>query len=53
MITRTEEAEENIGDIGDKIMENNEKKREIKLLDHKSRLRELRDSIKPNIIHNK
>ena len=44
----TEEAEERIGDIGDKVIENNEaeKKRERKLLDHKDRYRELTDSIK-------
>ena len=49
---RTEEAEVRIGDIEDKIMENNkaEKKRERKLLDHEGRLRELSDSIKWNNI---
>ena len=49
MVTmRTEEAEERISDVEDKIMENNEaeKNKERKLLDHKGRLRELSDSIK-------
>ena len=46
------ESEEWISDIEDKIMENTEaeKKKEIKLLDHK-RLRELSDSIQWNDIH--
>ena len=45
-----EEAQELIGDIQDKIMENNEaEKRERNILDHKGRPRELSDSIKHNI----
>jgi len=50
---RMKEAEERIGDIEDKIMENNEveKKRERKLSDHKGRLREFSNSIKHNNIH--
>ena len=38
---RMEEADERLGEIDDKIMENNEadKKRERKLLDHKERIR--------------
>ena len=50
---RTKEAEEKIGDIEDKIMENNEaeKKRERKLLYHEGRLREISNSIKQNSIH--
>ena len=45
---RIEEAEERIGDIEDKILENNEaeKKRERKLIDNEGRLRELSNSIK-------
>ena len=45
---RIEEAEERVGDTGDKIMGDNEaeKKRERKFLDHKERLRDLSDSIK-------
>ena len=41
MNTRMEDAEEWISDIEDKIIENNkaEKKRERKILDHKSRLK--------------
>ena len=49
MVTmRTEEAEERICDVEDKIMENNEakKNKERKLLDHKGRLGEFSDSIK-------
>ena len=40
---RTKEAEERIGDIGDKIMENNEaeKKRKGKLLDQRADLENL------------
>ena len=45
---RIKEAEERIGEIEGKIMENNEaeKKRERKLLDHKGRIRELSDFMK-------
>ena len=45
---RIEEAELRIGDIEDKIMEDNEaeKKKESKLLDHEGRLTELSDFIK-------
>ena len=45
---RTEETEEGIGEIEDKIMENNEaeKKRKMKLLDYEGIIRELSDSIK-------
>lgn len=52
MTTRMEEAEEQISDIEDEIMENNEaeEKRERKILDHKCRLKELSDSIKHNNI---
>ena len=47
-----EEAEERIGEIKDKIMQNEaEKKRERKLLDHKERIRELSNSVKWNNIH--
>ena len=51
MTTRMEESEGWISDIQDEIMENNEaeKKREIKILDHEYKLRELSNSIKPNI----
>ena len=47
------EAEEQIGDIEDKIMENNEveKRRERRVLDHECILRELGDSLKHNNIH--
>ena len=50
---RMEEGEERIGEIGDKIMENNEaeKKMERKLLDHKGRIKDLSDSIKQNNVH--
>ena len=46
--TRIEEAEDRIGDIADKTMENNESenKTERTLLDHKGRLREFSDPIK-------
>ena len=42
-----------ISDIEDKIMENNkaEKKREIKILDHERRIRELSDSTKCSNTH--
>ena len=45
---RTEETEEGIGEIEDKIMENNEaeKKRKMKLLDYEGIIRELSDSMK-------
>ena len=43
---RTEEAEERIGNIEDKIMGNNEEKN---LLDHEGRFRELSDSIKQRL----
>ena len=45
---RTEKAEERIGEIEDKTMENNEaeKKRDRKFLNHKGRLRELSDFMK-------
>ena len=49
---RIEEAEERIGEIEDKTMENNKaEKRERKLLNHEGRLRELSDSMKQNNIH--
>ena len=50
---KMEEAEEWIGDIEGKIMENNEaaKNRESKLLDHETRLRKLSNSTKCNNIH--
>ena len=49
MNTRMEEAEKQIRDIEDKIMENNEaeQKRE-RIMDHESRLRQFSDSIKCN-----
>ena len=49
---RMDEAEEQIGDIEDKIMGNNEveKKREIKVMDQEGRLRELSDLLKQNNI---
>ena len=52
MNRNTEEAEERISGIEDKIMENNdtEPKKE-QIMEHKNRLRELRDSIKHNNIH--
>ena len=48
VITTIEEAEEWIGDIEDKIIENKEakKKRQGKLLDHEYRLRKLSDIIR-------
>ena len=48
VIMITEEAEERIGDIEDKILENNEaeKKRERKLLAHEGILKDLSDSMK-------
>ena len=54
IIMMLEEAEVCIGDIEDKIMENNEaeKKRERKLLDHECRLRKIINSIKHNTIQN-
>ena len=50
---RMEEAEEQISDIKDKIMENNEseKKRLRKIMDYECRLRELSNTIKHNNIH--
>ena len=53
MTTRMEEAEDHISDTEDKIMENNKyaQERERRILDHKSRLRELSNSIKHNNIH--
>ena len=50
---RTDEAEDRIDDLEDKIVENNEteKKRKRKRLDHEARLRELSDSINQNNIH--
>ena len=53
MNSRMEEAEEQISDIEDKIIENNEakKKRERKILYHRCRLRELNNSIENNNIH--
>ena len=47
-----EEAEKRIGEIEDKIMENDEaeKRRERKLPDHKGRIRDLSDSMKQNNI---
>jgi len=50
--SRMEEAEDQIDDVEDKIMENNEaeKKMERKLLDNEYRLRELSDSTKHNNI---
>jgi len=52
MTIRMEEAEEQISDIEDKIMEKNEaeNEREGKILDHEGRLRELSYSIKHNNI---
>ena len=51
MTTRKEEAEEWISDTDDKIMENNEdEKRERKILDHECRPREWSDSINRNNI---
>ena len=49
---RIKEAEERIGDIEDKIMENNEaeNKRERNVLNHEYRLRELNYSLKHNNI---
>ena len=49
---RMEDAEEQIGDE-DKIMENSEveKKKEMKLLDHEYRIREIRDSVKCNNVY--
>ena len=48
-----DEAEEQISNVEDKIMENDEaeKKRERKLLDHECRLRELGNSLKYNNIY--
>lgn len=50
--TRTEESEEWIRDIEDRITENNEDewKRERRMMNHEGRLRELSDSIKHNNI---
>ena len=52
MTARIEEAEGETGEIEDKIMEKDEaeKKRYKKILDHKGRIRELRDSMKWNNI---
>ena len=52
MIKHMDEVEEQISDIVDKIMGNNEveQKRQRKVLDHDSRLRELSDSLKHNNI---
>ena len=51
MTKHMDEVEEQISDIVDKIMGNNEveQKRQRKVLDHDSRLRELSDSLKHNI----
>ena len=46
-----EEAEEQISDIEDKIMENNESEKKREILNHKNRLGELSDSKKYNSIH--
>ena len=50
---RMSETEDQISDTEDKIMENNEteKKRETKVMDHKGRLRELRNVLKCSNIH--
>ena len=52
VIRRMEDAEEQTGDIENKIMESNEaeKKKEGKWLDHKGRLRELSESTTHNNI---
>lgn len=52
MTTKMEKAEERIGHIKDKIMENTEaeKKREINILNHECRHTELSNSMKHNII---
>ncbi|KAF0879674.1 LORF1 protein, partial [Crocuta crocuta] len=51
MNSRLEEAEEQISDLGDKIMENNEaeQKRERRIMQHEDRLRDLNDPIRCNI----
>lgn len=53
MTTRMEEAVEWVSDTEDRIMKNKEvdQKRERKILDHKSRLLELGDSLKCNNIY--
>ena len=53
MNSRLEEAEVQINDPEDKVMENNEveQKRERRIMQHKNRLRELSDSIKCNNIY--
>ena len=53
MNTRLEEAEEQIIDIDDRIMENNEaeQRRERRIMEHENRLRKLSDSVKHNNIH--
>ena len=53
MTTRMEEAEQQTSNIEDRVRENNEveHKRERRMMEHKSRLRELSDSIKHNNIH--
>lgn len=47
---KMDETEEQVSDIEDQIMENNEtdKKREIKVMDHEGRLREVSDLLKRN-----
>ena len=49
---RMDEVEQQIGDIEDKVMENNEaeKKRETKAKEHDLRIREISDSLKRNNI---
>ena len=52
MVAKTEEAEQQISDTEDKLMENNEaeKKRETKAKEHDLQIREISDSLKRNNI---
>ena len=52
LVAQMDEAEQQLGDIEDKFMENNEagKKREIKAKEHDLRIREISDSLKRNNI---
>ena len=52
-MNRIEEAEEQISDLEDKVMESKEaeQKRERRILQHENRLRKLSDSIKCNNIY--
>ena len=51
-VARMDEAGQRIGDLEDKLIENNEaeKKREIKAKEHNLRIREISDSLKRNNI---